>query len=378
MGNTFTVLSYKQFDQEYLALAVPLRIITAYSHVMVYGETEYGYQRRPEPQHYKKIVKYMLDPDKSRILPTSIILGADKEFIKKHIVTMDGVSRINFDNIKETEIFRIVDGQHRVQGVRVAAEKDPSLNDYIFNVIILLISNQNRSSEVNVFTDINSKAKRIRTDLAELANHNYEILEQRVDKINKHVAIKVAYLLKEDDESVWYKAIKFDIHSDVVLGVVGVNTFSDSVENVVDKYIEKCDLHVDCEPHQLIQFTEMASKEIFAEIKNAWEIVASKWQQCFVSEFNYDEEQHLHETKYNKNCYIQKTLGTKAINGLLGDLVKLHGFNESAFGSFENIILSSNLKSEDWMAGQSFSGLSSESGVTKVKNLIQNRLGDKR
>ncbi|MBT0664501.1 DGQHR domain-containing protein [Geobacter pelophilus] len=373
MNNKFTVLSYKQFNQEYISLALPLRIITAYSHVMVYGESDYGYQRKPEPQHYRKIVKYMLDPEKAKILPTSIILGADKETIKKHVVTKDGTKEIDFDNIDKSNIFRIVDGQHRIEGVRVAAEKDPCLNDYIFNVIILLISNENRSSEVNVFTDINSKAKRIRTDLAELANHNYEILEKRITKVSKHIAIKVAYELKEDSNSVWYKAIKFDIHSDVVLGVVGVNTFSDSIEAIVDKYIGISGYNIGCEPHELIVFTETASKEISAIIKSAWEIVAKKWQKCFSTEFNYDEEQQLHETRYNKSCYIQKTLGAKAINGILGEVVKLNGFSDAALERFENIIDSSSLKSDDWMAGQLFSGLSSESGVTKVKNLIQNK-----
>lgn len=374
MGNNkFSFLTFNQFGQEYMSLVIPLRIITAYSHVMVYGESEYGYQRKPEPLHFKKIIKYMLDPQKSKILPTSIILGVDKEIINKQINTKQSIKEIDFDKIKQAKIFRIVDGQHRIEGVRIAAEKDPSLNDYLFNVIILLIENSNRSSELNVFTDINSKAKRIRVDLAELANHNYEILENRIVNINKHIAIKIAYKLKEKTDSVWYKAIKFDIHSDVVLGVVGVNTFCESIEPIVAKYIEYTKFNIECDPFKLIEFTEKSAEILYKQINIAWDAVANKWQQCFSNESNYDEEQHLCETRYNKNCYIQKTLGVKSINGIFGEIVRVNGFDENALDLFEDLITSSRLKSDDWMAGRLFSGLSSESGVTKAKALIREK-----
>jgi len=68
-------------------------------------------------------------------------------------------------NLPEEVTMWIVDGQHRIEGLRFAADRDPALNDLEFPVLIM---NQPSSyEEAKQFVIINKTQKGVRTDLAE-------------------------------------------------------------------------------------------------------------------------------------------------------------------------------------------------------------------
>ena len=67
--------------------------------------TNTGYQRAPIPAHYRRIASYFMTESKP-ILPTAIVAAISSE----SIIDEDGV-------IELKEKMRIVDGQHRIEGL---------------------------------------------------------------------------------------------------------------------------------------------------------------------------------------------------------------------------------------------------------------------
>src|SRR4051812_8113416 len=98
---------------------MPFKCIDSFSQVLVYDVDPGGYQRKPESKHYNKIRDYILKESKSFILPTSIVLGMDDDILNK-VVKNDQL--VLDDSVNVDPIFRIVDGQHRIYGMREAAQ----------------------------------------------------------------------------------------------------------------------------------------------------------------------------------------------------------------------------------------------------------------
>jgi len=363
-----------QGDQEYLSLIMPFHIIHKKSEILIYGKTEFGYQRDTIKSHWIKIKNYLIEDDK-KILPTAVILGTDKNRINKSLKKLSTDQfELELDLESEEKIFRIVDGQHRLRGIEEATKTNPEFDSYLLNVIILLLDNNKRSTELNVFTNINSKARRIKVDLAELAKYNYQILENKIENLTRHISIKTAFKLKEEDSrSVWHKAIKFDIHSEVNLGIIGVTAFCESIEAIVARYLQDRNFNVsNHSKSDVILFTEEASKGISIFIDKAWQFVNQKWPNCFKEDYAIDNEGELVRTNFDNSYYIQRTLGSKTLNVILGEIVKTEGMNNRSLINFKNMIFESQLKSDDWKTGDLFAGLSSDSGFRKARRIVKN------
>ena len=374
---------FAQNNQKYLTVVLPHDLINYHSEVLVYGKFPDGYQREPEPSHYNKIKDYILKTSEF-ILPTSIVLAVDEEDISK--IFFD--NKLNFNSLDSKEkIFRIVDGQHRIIAMREAIKSKPSLKYFLFNVIILVTKKDTRSIEMEVFYDINSKSKRLKVDLIELARFNYRILEKtfKPKEINEHISIQTAYYLNEKiEDCVWNNAIKFGIHDDHVIGVIGVNAFRESISNIVDAYLNINDKgkYTHLEGEELVNYTQDSAKNIAEFIHVAWsKIIKEKWEYCFSEGLMqldlFFEPQKIY---YNQRYYLQRTMGAKSINSILGELVSSQydgnklGIGEKALKEFDKLIKQSQLTSDDWQVGGTFSGYSSESGFKKVSQFIKNIL----
>ncbi|MCZ4245466.1 DGQHR domain-containing protein [Pedobacter punctiformis] len=370
----FPVIRYNQKDTSYLSLILPFSVLDAASEVKVYAVDEDGYQRQPNPVHYNKIKSAALNPDIDFKLPTSIILGADIEVIEKFL-TVDEHGHVTLEIPSDLKLFRIVDGQHRVFGLREAAKKEEEYNSFSLSVVILLTPENKRSIELEIFTDINSKSKRINTDLAELAKFDYQIKENRIklNEINRHIGIKTAYHLKTDfKDSVWHYGIKFDIHSENALGIIGVTIFSESIEKVIERYLLDHPEYKTLAGQPLIEYCSTAAKEVSLFVNAIWnDLVKVKWAGAFKEDIVRSEEGEIVKVYYNKNYYIQKGLGIKSINPLIGDVVRDQGMNQASIDLLKNIILGSKVRIEHWQNGGPFSGFNSESGFKKIKDYIQ-------
>lgn len=366
----YTAISFKymQENQEFYSVVLPFHVINKISKVLIYGKDKLGYQREPIEKHYKSIKNDLIA---GAIIPTSIILSADKEYLNKICEKWSENDNIVSLNFGEEEQFRIVDGQHRLKGLEEAAKSDSKFNDFMLNVIILATNSSNRAIEINIFRDINSKAKRIRTDLTMLATYNYQLLgkqEIAEDDIVEHTSVKVAYYLNEVLDSVWKNGIKFEIHSESSLGIIGVSAFTNSIAGMVRKYVQQNSN----ENSDLMEYTDRAAKEIANFVNNAWWIVHSNWKGCFTSVINLSKEVEGHILHYyDDGYYIQKTTGTNALNSILNSFIQEDNFTLQALNNFETFINNSPITVDDWKIGGVFSGLTSKSGFKKAREIIK-------
>lgn len=376
----FPVFEFKQNENTFLSLVLPLSVLMKVSKVLVYGDDADGYQRKPNSPHYNKIKKYITTTS-DFMLPTSVILGADyKETMGRIKLEKNGVKYLSIDD--EKDIFRIVDGQHRITGLQLAIKERPDVATFPLNVIIILSDESNRSKELQIFTDINSKSKRINIDLAELAKHDYQIKENKIVEkdINRHIAIKTAFYLKDSKGSnVWQNAIKFEIHSEVALGIIGVTIFAESIKSIIDKYIldnsYKNQNGQTLSGQDLIKYCQIASQTIGAFLLEAWnDVIKTKWPGVFKEDFVRNDEGDLVKIYYSKDFYVQKGLGIKSLNPIIGEIVKTHGVNASALTPLKHIVFESKVRIDDWKNGGTFSGFNSESGFSKIRQMILNEI----
>lgn len=370
-------LEFNQNRQAFLIAVMSFRCIETFSQVLVYGQDKDGYQRKPEPKHYNKIKDYILGNLGDFILPTSVVLGLDREELTKLSKGTADAKFLDLDSVKITEkILRIVDGQHRIYGLREAAKSDSAINDFLLPVIVLITNKNRRSIELSIFNDINSKAKRVKVDLIKLAEYDYRLKEKSINEKNivEHICIKTAFILKENkDTSVWHNAVKFDIHNELVLGIVGVNSFMESIQNIVRVYLKEHSVDLSLSHERLLKYIDVAGEHISNFLFTCWdEYIKSKWPDAFAAkQVGIDIDDELKTFYYKKDYYIQKTFGVKALNGLIGDIYKENsGSSAKSLAAVKSRISKSSVTNNHWKVGGPFSGLSSESGVNKVKKEI--------
>jgi DGQHR domain-containing protein len=375
----YHIIEFTQNNHRFISAVLPFEIIDQHSHVLVYDHDEGGYQREPDSKHFNNIKKYVQEQP-NYLFPTSVILGLDESNYNQLIIKLeDSQPYINFDNAS-AHTFRIVDGQHRIRGLREALVTKPEIANLLLSVVILITPQNSRSLEMEIFNTINSKSKRIRVDLIQLARYEYRILEESIQpsELNEHISIQIANLLNEDSNSrnIWFNAIKFGIHDEQKVGIVGVNAFRESLKNIVGNYLQTNIDYKDLTGASLINYSKDAANIIKRFIYTAWnDIVFTKWPDSFSSkkqELDFDQE--IKEFFYNNRYYIQKTLGTKSINYLLASLVHDYGISNECLSNFNTIINESLLLTSDWEVGKTFSGYSSESAFNKVTKIIKNEM----
>lgn len=363
----FHLQKYKQNNQEFLIGFMTAKEIIDNSKVLIYNKDSGGYQREPNQPHINKISKYISE-NADFILPTAIVLGIDKSLVSETEVAGNFVN-IEIDGSNK---FRIVDGQHRIAGLSKANNSNIDISNFPLPVIIIL--SEQRSIELEIFTDINSKAKRINTDLAQLAKHDYEIIENQIksEDVSRHIAIKTAFRLKESENSVWRNAIKFDIQTEFNVGIIGVTMFSDSIIKIVDKFKQNYDLSENNSKIDIINTCNEIANELADIIDTIWTtIIKKKWDNAFHENYQLNSLGETVLTYYNAKYYLQKGIGTKSINSFIGE--SLSGKKEHTQKEIEKIrqlINASNIKSDDWMVGSTFAGYNSESGFKKIKDLF--------
>jgi len=125
-----------------------------------------GYQRAPIRKHYMRIAHFLKE-EGDPLLPTSALLAAREEryglleFIPYNDALPD-VGKIMLP--KERQLF-IVDYQHRWRGIKFAIE-DLKFNGLLnFQVPVIIMADVEMYEEIRQFYLINSKQKRVDTDL---------------------------------------------------------------------------------------------------------------------------------------------------------------------------------------------------------------------
>jgi len=327
-----------------------------------------GYQRPPIPTHYRDIAKYLSNNSESIFMPSAIIGAVDK-------------SQIHFsDHLEVKGKIRIVDGQHRLKGFEYAIytekknhdntddKKLTQLNNFEFPIILMVIDEQTNEklNEVIAFIDINSKGKKVVTDLAinlrnEMSDKTLDYLEEE-NKLLEKVATETTLYLSNDKENidtVWFNAIKTS--SNDKGKIISINSFNKSLFPIIKH----------CIPNTRFYQSPEGVSDLIDSVKQfitlAWEKIHDKWTKSF----NEDKS-------FNKAFNIQKGIGVHALHLILADCIAEFKSTDRdisdnltfALGKFGKILDATPVTTDDWNSGGKFSGYNSASGFKKVKNYI--------
>ena len=127
-----------------------------------------GYQREPHQKHYKGIAKY-LSMAGNPFMPNGALLSSrDREYglLKFRSIESGGDAEFGYLELPEGRQLFIVDYQHRLRGFRQVIEEEgrDEFKEYIIPITIM--PDVERYEEIQQFYVINSKQRRIDTDLA--------------------------------------------------------------------------------------------------------------------------------------------------------------------------------------------------------------------
>ncbi|MFA5185739.1 MAG: DGQHR domain-containing protein [Patescibacteria group bacterium] len=188
------------------------------------SEPDQGYQRAINTKHATDITGYLMNDDS--LLPGSILLS-----------TRD--YQPDFENGKlsldKYPIF-VVDGQHRLAGLRIALENDQAPQWADARLPVTILAGFSKFEEMVQFVEINTKAKKIITDLAmELMldmskNPEYKDKFIREGSDWKFRATKIVNELNRDTNGTWYNAIKVPGDVKNPKAVASLNSFVTSLK----------------------------------------------------------------------------------------------------------------------------------------------------
>jgi DGQHR domain-containing protein len=122
---------------------------------------EKGYQRLLNKGRAKKLADYIVSGQntKDSFLPTSVFMATDK-----NIAFNSGNNTIDIE-IKEVCPFNIVDGQHRIEGLKMAAEKDARVLD--FEIPVNIGINLTEIEQMCHFLIVNTTQKSVEEGIAQ-------------------------------------------------------------------------------------------------------------------------------------------------------------------------------------------------------------------
>lgn len=174
-----------------------------------------GYQRLLNKARAKKLADYILEGMSSQdaFLPTSIFLATDK-----HIRYEEETHSISF-NIRSVGPFSVVDGQHRVEGLKMAAEKNPAVLD--FEVPVNIAIDLPKIAQMCHFLIVNTTQKSVDksveqrifarlTDAVDVEDTPTlpKWIEKAVNRGEDQKALQLADYINEAKGSPWYNKIK--------------------------------------------------------------------------------------------------------------------------------------------------------------------------
>jgi len=178
-------------------------------------ENDKGYQRLLNKARAKRLADYIVDGQETRdaFLPTSIFMATHKNI---DFNPTNNTIEINIDTIGP---FSVVDGQHRVEGLKMAAEKDSRVLD--FEVPVNIAINLPRIAQMCHFLIVNTTQKSVEKgveqriyarltqalEVEEIPNLP-KWISKTVEKGEDEQALKYVDFLNTDKESPWFNKIE--------------------------------------------------------------------------------------------------------------------------------------------------------------------------
>lgn len=198
-----------------------------------------GYQRLLNEGRAKRLSEYLIDgtSEGDAFLPTSIFLATNKD-----IVFDSSTNSITFD-VAQVGPFNVVDGQHRIAGLVMAAEKDPKLLE--FEVPVNIAVGLDDISQMCHFLIVNTTQKsvdraieqQIVARLTKMLNLEKmptipQWIRRQVEKGEDARALNVANFLNSEPTSPWCGKIRM-ANDDSEGAIINQKSFVNSIKKYV-------------------------------------------------------------------------------------------------------------------------------------------------
>lgn len=206
---TVPALALQQNEHRLFLATFPARDLVRLTTVDYYKSTalpddaRQGYQRPPERSRITRIGSYLLKELGDGLFPTAVVLAARQPL---SFDPQSGTLRLS-----PKYPLQLIDGQHRVAGLRYAIEEKghAEIGDFMIPAVIVEVAD--RITEMNQFRIINGTAKSVRTDLVNsiltaTASARGEEAIKDSDRW-KIVITKVVDSLNRDSESPWRERV---------------------------------------------------------------------------------------------------------------------------------------------------------------------------
>jgi len=174
-----------------------------------------GYQRLLNKARAKKLADYLLDgqENKDAFLPTSVFLATDKD-----VLFDDETNTISFD-VDKICPFSVVDGQHRLEGLKLAADKNSDILD--FEVAVNIAVNLSKIAQMCHFLIVNTTQKSVDVSVAQRISARLtdaltfedvpslpKWIRRMVESEDDKKALQIADFLNEAGDSPWFGKIE--------------------------------------------------------------------------------------------------------------------------------------------------------------------------
>jgi len=178
-------------------------------------QSDKGYQRLLNKARAKKLADYIVagQETKDAFLPTSIFMATDKNIAFN---PANNTIEIDIDAIGP---FSVVDGQHRVEGLKMAAEKDARVLD--FEVPVNIAINLSKIAQMCHFLIVNTTQKSVEKGVEQRIyarlTKALEVedipnlpkwISNSIQKGEDEKALQYVDFLNNDKESPWYNRIE--------------------------------------------------------------------------------------------------------------------------------------------------------------------------
>lgn len=252
-----------------------------------------GYQRPLLERRVAKATNYLLFEDK--VFPTSVLVNVRGEIEFLPVCNVGDFGEYGVLRIPERSLpFWIIDGQHRLMAIALAARERPEYEKY--PVPVTLFSLGDRYSEMRMFYIVNSRQKSVPTSLAQ-RHLKASILEKGLEEIKRYetrrkvmaaVALTVVDILRKDPDSPWYEKVLLPGEKRRRQHVITQTSFADSIGILLSKLPEE-DFSINKVNERL---TEIASL-----LKDYWIAL----REIFPEAFEFPEDHTIQKTV---GCYV--------------------------------------------------------------------------
>jgi DGQHR domain-containing protein len=274
-------------------------------------ETKDGYQRTLVNKRVRDLAAYV--SKQGGLLPTAVLVNvrSDANFIPWSDNGLDG--NIGWLSIPDSETLWVVDGQHRVEGLRKAV--DNSSEPLLYDVPVVFSFGLDRDQETDLFYVVNTQARSVPTDLTAeiIARRTFDKLkerraaiergdEQTADELTvkptdlrKSLGVVVAHGLNAHQGGPWFDKIRTGNEAKDPTRPMRLNTFASTLRPFLeDRWVKR-------------QYEGTGdSDRIYVIVQAYWEALSRLMPEAFADIENYA---------------VQHPLGVYVFHELLPDIV---------------------------------------------------------